>query len=52
MKFRGKKIFKDLSDKEIRFGVESKLKDLLVRVDRNNVNVSNPVYPPTLYESL
>ena len=38
MRFLGQEIFKDLSDKEIRSGVESKLKDLLVKVDKDNVN--------------
>ena len=32
------RILKDLSDKEIRSGEESKLKDLLVKVDKDNVN--------------
>ena len=38
MRFLGQEIFKNLSDKEIRSGVESKLKDLLARVDKDNVN--------------
>ena len=38
MRFLGLEIFKDLSDKEIISGVDSKLKDLLVRVDKDNVN--------------
>ena len=37
-RFLGQEIFKDLSDKEIRSGVDSKMKELLVRVDEDNVN--------------
>ena len=38
MRFLGQEIFKDHSDKEIRSGVESKLKNLLLTVDKDNVN--------------
>ena len=38
MGFLGQELFMDLSDKEIRPGVESKLEDLLAIVDKDNVN--------------
>ncbi|XP_072033403.1 uncharacterized protein [Amphiura filiformis] len=38
MRFLGQEIFKDLNDKEVRYGVESKLKTLLERVNNNQVN--------------
>ena len=38
MRFLSQEIFKDLSDKEIRSGVESKLINLLLTVDKDNVN--------------
>ena len=38
MRFLGQEIFKDLSDREIRSDMKSKLKDLLVTVDKDNGN--------------
>ncbi|XP_072039086.1 uncharacterized protein [Amphiura filiformis] len=38
MRFLGQGIFKDLNDKEVRYGVESKLKTLLERVNNDQVN--------------
>ena len=49
MRFLGQEIFKDLSYKEIRSGVESKLKDLLVRVDKDNVN---SIAKMSMYENM
>ena len=38
MRFLGQEIFKDLSDKEVSIQVETKLKNLLDRADRDLVN--------------